>query len=109
MVKTASMFEPLFNQKFKIMKNLMQKLVKTTLCVGVVSLTLIACEDDVQEDTNIITLDQLDSLTNNVIETDTTVIDSADNLDPDGNLEEPADKYLEEDVEEKETVEKEEE
>lgn len=53
------MFEPLFNQKFKIMKNLMQKLVKVTLCLGVVSVSLIACEPDVI-DNNILDLDRID-------------------------------------------------
>lgn len=65
----------------------MQKLVKTTLCIGVVSLTLVACGDDVQEDTNIITLDQLDSLADDVVEVDSTVVNSGDNIDPDGNRE----------------------
>ena len=37
----------------------MQKLVKVTLCVGVVSVSLIACESDTVEK-NIIDLDQLD-------------------------------------------------
>tara|TARA_B100002051_G_C16154008_1_gene354926 strand:+ start:80 stop:427 length:348 start_codon:yes stop_codon:yes gene_type:complete len=88
LVKMACMFEPLFNQKIKIMKNLMQKLVRTTLCLGVVSLTLIACADEqVEQDVNVISLDQLDSLTNDVVEMDTTVIDSGDNIDPDGNRE----------------------
>ena len=94
------MFELLFNQKFKVMKNLMQKLVKTTLCLGVVSLTLVACGDDVQEDTNIITLDQLDSV----------LVDTID-VEPDTTLEESVDdENIEENVEvEGESVEKEEE
>ena len=94
------MFVLLFNQKFKVMKNLMQKLVKTTLCLGVVSLTLVACGDDVQEDTNIITLDQLDSV----------LVDTID-VEPDTTLEESVDdENIEENVEvEGESVEKEEE
>jgi hypothetical protein len=44
------------------MKNLMQKLVRTTLCVGVVSLTLVACSSDTVTDENVITLDQLDDM-----------------------------------------------
>jgi len=44
------------------MKNLMQKLVRTTLCVGVVCLTLVACSSDTAEDANVITLDQLDDM-----------------------------------------------
>lgn len=82
------------------MKNLMQKLVKTTLCLSVVSLTLVACGDDVQEDTNIITLDQLDSV----------LVDTID-VEPDTTLEENVeDENIEENVEvEGESVEKEEE
>lgn len=100
MVKMTCMFVLLFNQKFKVMKNLMQKLVKTTLCLGVVSLTLVACGDDVQEDTNIITLDQLDSV----------LVDTID-VEPDTTLEESVDdENIEENVEvEGESVEKEEE
>ena len=77
----------------------MQKLVKTTLCLGVVSLTLVACRDDVQEDTNIITLDQLDSV----------LVDTID-VEPDTTLEENVeDENIEENVEvEGESVEKEE-
>ncbi|MBL4667811.1 MAG: hypothetical protein HRT73_02365 [Flavobacteriales bacterium] len=41
------------------MKNLMQKLVKVTLCLGVVSVSLIACEPDVI-DNNILDLDRID-------------------------------------------------
>lgn len=67
------MFELLFNPKFKVMKNLMQKLVKATLCLGVVSVSLIACSEDVQEDTNIITLDQLNDELNKI---DSTVNDT---------------------------------
>lgn len=106
MEKMACMFELLFNQKNKVMKNLMQKLVRTTLCLGVVSLTLVACGDEqVEQDVNVISLDQLDSLTNDVVEMDTTVIDSGDNIDPDGNREfELKDENTEEEVDE--TVEK---
>lgn len=70
------MFELLFNQKFKVMKNLMQKLVKTTLCLSVVSVSLVACSEDVQEDTNIITLDQLNDELNKIDSTmnDTNVV-----------------------------------
>jgi len=53
------MFEPLLTIKIKVMKNLMQKLVKATLCLGVVSVSLIACESDNVEQ-NIIDLDQID-------------------------------------------------
>ena len=42
------------------MKNLMQKLSKAILCVGVVSVSLIACESDTA-DNNIIDLDQIDN------------------------------------------------
>ena len=86
------MFEPLFNQKFKVMKNLMQKLIKTTLCVGVVSLTLVACGDDAQEDTNIITLDQLDSVLVDTLDVETdTILDenvAVENIDENVEIEE---------------------
>ena len=54
------------------MKNLMQKLVKATLCVGVVSVSLIACESDTV-DNNIIDLDQIDD---QIFELDSLVEDS---------------------------------
>ena len=68
----AYKFELLFNQKFKVMKNLMQKSVKAILCLGVVSVSLIACDSD-KVDNNIIDLDQLDD---QIVELDSTVVDS---------------------------------
>lgn len=67
----------------------MQKLVKTTLCLGVVSLTLVACGDDVQEDTNIITLDQLDSVLVDTVdvEQDTTLEENVEVENIDENVE----------------------
>lgn len=62
----------MFNQKFKIMKNLMQKLVSAILCLGIVSVSLIGCESDKVDDTVI----QLDQLDNQLIESDSTAIDS---------------------------------
>jgi len=52
----------------------MQKLVKTVLCVGVVSVSLIACEDDTI-DKNIIDLDQID---NQIFNLDSLVHDTID-------------------------------
>ncbi len=56
------MFGLLFNQKIKVMKNLKQNLVKAILCVGVVSVSLIACDSNQVDDTNVISLDQLDDV-----------------------------------------------
>lgn len=92
----ACKFELLFNQKFKVMKNLMQKLVKATLCLGVVSVSLIACSEDVQEDTNIITLDQLNDELNKIDSTinDTNVVveDSLEFESVDADVEEVVEK-----------------
>ena len=57
----APMFELCLTKKFKVMKNLKQKLVKAILCIGVVSVSLIACESN-QVDDNVIQLDQIDQL-----------------------------------------------
>ncbi len=57
------------------MKNLMQKLVKVTLCVGVVSVMLISCEFDTTVEKNIIDLDQLDDV---MIDLDSIVSDSVE-------------------------------
>lgn len=62
----------MFNQKFKIMKNLMQKLVRTILCLGIVSVSLIACESETVDDTVI----QLDQLDDQLLDSDSTAIDS---------------------------------
>lgn len=87
------------------MKNLMQKLVRTTLCLSVVSVTLIACDEDVQEDTNIITLDQLDDELNKM---DSTLNDTTNVVVEDSLEYEPVDETInEEGVDE--SVEKEEE
>lgn len=77
------MFDLLFNQKFKVMKNLMQKLVKAILCIGVVSVSLIACESDTVEN-NIIDLDQIDDQIfdlDSLIE-DTVLLDDAVEFEP---------------------------
>ncbi len=50
----------------------MQKLVRTILCLGIVSVSLIGCESDKVDDTVI----QLDQLDNQLIESDSTAIDS---------------------------------
>lgn len=50
----------------------MQKLVKATLCIGVVSVSLIACDSDTVE-SNVIDLDQIDD---QIFELDTLVEDS---------------------------------
>ena len=55
----------------------MQKLVKATLCVGVVSVSLIACESDTV-DNNIIDLDQIDD---QIFELDSLLEDSTVQLD----------------------------
>jgi hypothetical protein len=54
------------------MKNLMQKLVKATLCLGVVSASLIACEPN-QIESNTIDLDKIE---NQLIELDSLVEDT---------------------------------
>jgi hypothetical protein len=63
------------------MKNLMQKLVRTTLCVGVVSLTLVACSSDTATDENVITLDQLDDLLVDTMDIEDDSL-SVENLNP---------------------------
>lgn len=70
----------MFNQKFKVMKNLMQKLVRTILCLGVVSVSLIACDTD-PANSNVIDLDQIDQVDNQVLEMDSTTVDSNDVMD----------------------------
>ena len=54
------------------MKNLMQKLVRTILCLGIVSVSLIACESETVDDTVI----QLDQLDDQLLDSDSTAIDS---------------------------------
>ena len=54
------------------MKNLMQKSVRAILCLGIVSVSLIACDPETVDDTVI----QLDQLDNQLIESDSTAIDS---------------------------------
>ena len=72
----------------------MQKLVKAILCVGVVSVSLIACESDTVEN-NVIDLDQLDD---QIIELDSLIEDA---IVPDDTVEfEPVDENLVEEVEE---------
>lgn len=90
----ACMFEPLLTIKIKIMKNLKQNLVKSILCLGVVSVSLVACQSDVNDDANIITLDQIDDQLNNLDSTlnDTTVVVE------DSLINEPVDDYVEEEV-----------
>ena len=72
------------------MKNLMQNLVKITLCVGVVSVSLISCDLDTTVEKNIIDLDQLDTV---MIELDSIVSDSiesdklTENISVDDSLE----------------------
>ena len=75
----------MFNQKFKVMKNLKQKLVKAILCIGVVSVSLIACESDTVDD-NVIQLDQIDQLLDDQLQ---LVIDSieTDSIVPDDVIE----------------------
>ena len=67
----------MFNQKFKIMKNLMQKLVNTILCLGIVSVSLIACDSETVDDTVI----QLDKLDNQLLDSDSSAVDSTANVD----------------------------
>jgi len=56
----------------------MQKLVKATLCLGVVSVSLIACEFDSAVEKNVIDLDQLDNI---ILEADSLVEDSVISID----------------------------
>lgn len=73
------------------MKNLKQNLVRTILCLGVVSVSLIACESDTPDETNIISLDQLNDQLN---ELDSVMKDSV--MMPEDTLEhEPADADME--------------
>ncbi len=53
----------------------MQKLVKAIVCLGLVSVSLIACESD-NVDENVIQLDQLDQIDDQVFNEDSTTIDS---------------------------------
>jgi hypothetical protein len=75
----------MFNQKFKVMKNLMQKLVKAILCFGVVSVSLIACESDTVED-NVIQLDQIDQLLDDQLQLTSDSIE-ADSIVPEDVIE----------------------
>jgi hypothetical protein len=79
----------MFNQKFKVMKNLKQNLVKAILCLGVVSVSLMACNSDAPEDPNVITLDQLDDQLDqldstmndpNVVEADSIIPEPVDDV-----------------------------
>lgn len=81
------MFGLLFNQKIKVMKNLKQNLVKSILCIGVVSVSLVACESDQVEDTNVITLDQLDDVINDL----DSVANDVDTVADDTVMYEPVD------------------
>lgn len=91
--KITFKFEPLFNQKIKVMKNLKQNLVRAILCLGVVSVSLVACESDESEDANIISLDQLDDHLNQL---DSTLNDTNVVLDDDTIDYEPVDDQIEE-------------
>ena len=83
------------------MKNLKQNLVKAALCLGVVSVSLVACESDTVEDTDVITLDQLDDV---ISDLDSTMNDTNAVIDDDTVMYEPVDDSapMEEDVEKEE-------
>lgn len=68
------------------MKNLMQKLVKATLCVGVVSVSLIACESDSTVDKTVIDLDQIDDQIFDLdsLAADSTTLDTVIEFEPVG-------------------------
>ena len=74
----------------------MQKLVKATLCLGVVSVSLIACESDTVEN-NVIDLDQIDD---NIFKLDSLSEDSVPQVDI--TELEPVEEVLEPEVEEQE-------
>ena len=64
------------------MKNLKQNLVKAILCMGVVSVSLVACQSEVSDDTNVINLDQLDDVISDldsaIVADDTTMAEPVD-------------------------------
>lgn len=79
-------FGSLFNQKLKVMKNLKQNLVMAILCLGVMSVSFIACDSTPEEDPNVITLDQLDDVIDDmnamadslIVEEDSTAVEPTD-------------------------------
>lgn len=83
------------------MKNLKQNLVKAILCLGVVSVSLVACQSDEVESADVLTLDQLDDVINDV---DSAMQDTTAVADDDTVMYEPVDntESMVEDVEKEE-------